>query len=330
MPSLLRPVRIGAALLVALPATWAALVLWYRLPGGVAVAALAIWVPLALAAVAGAATCGWLWLAPAAVGFMAIVVAYASLTPRNDRDWAADVARPLSAEIGPDHVVVRDVRDFAWRSETEFAPRWEERRYDLSALRSVDLINSYWAGPTIAHTLISFGFADGRQLAFSIEIRREAAERYSNLAGFFKQYELVYVAADERDIVRLRSNVRREDVRIFRIKATPEQVRGVFLELLRRANRIAVEPAFYHSLWRNCTTEMFGAARAVAPGLPLDWRIILSGYLPDYAYGQNLLDTRLDLATLRERGRIRERALAADSAQDFSQRIRTGLPDPNR
>ena len=316
---------------IGLTATWGGLFLWYRMPGGpvASVLAVAVWAAGAVPAIYCATTGRWPWVAGYAVVLAGIVAWNASLVPRNDRDWAADVARPLSATLAADHVAIHDARNFAWRTETEFTPRWEERRFRLDTLRSVDLINSYWSGPAIAHTLISFGFADGRYLAFSVEIRRERGETYSNLAGFFKQYEVVAVAADERDIVRLRSNVRREDVRLFRLKVTPDQARAGFLELLRRANAIAAEPAFYDSLRTNCTTAMFGAARTVAPDLPFDWRIILSGYLPDYAYEQGLLDRRYDLATLRERGRIADRALAADEDPDFSARIREGVPDPN-
>ena len=137
------------------------------------------------------------------------------------------------------------------------------------------------------------------------------------------------MAAEERDIVRVRSNVRHENVQLFRVRATPDQIRTVFVDLLRRANDVAKRPAFYATLDRNCTTEIFGAVRKVAPDLPVDWRVLASGYLPDYAYDQGLLDTRLSLAELRRRGAIDDRAKAADTDPAFSTRIRAGIPDPN-
>ena len=319
-------------LAILLTAAWGTLFVFYRMPGGEA----ARWASagvVALVGLAGAAGSwrGW-W---PAIGlhtalFAAIVVWSGLLRPSNDRDWAVDVSRPLTATIGPEVVVVHDVRDFTWRTNDDVIPRWEERSYRLADLRSMDLINSYWMGPAIAHTLLAFGFADGRYLTMSIEIRRERDEDFSAIAGFFKQYELAFVAAEERDIVRVRSNVRGEDVQIDRITAGPDPVRRMFLELMGRANDVATRPSFYNSLDRNCTTEMFGAARAVYPGLPFGWEVILSGYLPDFAYRKGLLDTSMPFDELRRRSRASGRARTADADPDFSARIRDGLPDPNR
>ena len=119
--------------------------------------------------------------------------------PSNNRIWADDVSQLLQSEVQGDQVKLINVRNFEWRTETDYSPRWEKREYDLSLLQSADLILSYWMGPHIAHTLVSFGFTDGRQLVYSLEIRKEKGEQFSAIAGFFRQYESILVAADERD-----------------------------------------------------------------------------------------------------------------------------------
>jgi Domain of unknown function (DUF4105) len=149
----------------------------------------------------------WLALTAYTVSLALVLAWWTTITPTNDRNWATDVARTATGRIGGDRLVVSNVRNFAWRSETDFNQRWEQRAYNLSHLTDVDLIMSYWANEAIAHTIISFGFDDGARLAFSIETRKESGEGYSSVAGFFKQYELAIVAADERDVVRLRSNI---------------------------------------------------------------------------------------------------------------------------
>lgn len=310
----------------------AGLFTWYRMPGGALAAGLlsGLVTVLAAAALIGLWRSTALWPAAYGVLLVGLLGWWSALTPRSDRDWAPDVSRQARADIAGTVATVHDVRDFAWRTETDAVERWDTRAYDVAAVRTVDIFNSYWTGPLIAHTLVSFGFADGRYLVFSIEIRRERTESYSSFAGFFRQYELAIVAADERDIVRVRSNVRREDVRLFRLRATPDQVRQGLVEVLRRLNATAAQPSFYNSLVDNCTTELFGAARAVAPGLPFDHRIIASGLLPDYLYDQGLLDTSLPLSELRRLGSIDARARAADAEPDFSRLIREGVPDPNR
>ena len=163
----------------------------------------------------------WLALAVYAAFFALFLAWWSTVTPSNDRDWAPDVARTVTATIDGDRLVVKNVRNFTWRSDTDFDERWEQRTYSLSHVSNVDLIMSYWAGEAIAHPIVSFGFDDGARLAFSIETRKDSDEGYSSVAGFFKQYELAIVAADERDVVRVRSNVRGEDVRIYRLRMTP-------------------------------------------------------------------------------------------------------------
>jgi hypothetical protein len=189
---------------------------------------------LALAAVVCLALRRWRVVALYGVCFAAVFGWWATLQPSNYRAWADDVARTTTGIVDGDRLEVRNVRNFLWHNDTDFEPRWGTRSYDLNALTDLDLIMSYWSGEAIAHTILSFGFSDGRHLAFSIEIRREKAESYSALAGFFRAYELSFIAADERDVVGVRTNVRGEDVRIYRLRVTPAKARGSCLNMSPR------------------------------------------------------------------------------------------------
>lgn len=310
---------------------WGTLFLWYGSPGGPATAAglAALFAAASLVAVLALRTRAWPWAGIWAAAFAGLLAWFLALEPRADREWEPDVARNVTATVGPTRLDVGDVRTFDWRTESDYTPRWEERSYDLDRVRTLDLVNSYWAGPVIAHTLLSFGFDDGRFLTFSVEIRREKGETYSSLAGFFRRYEMVVIAADDRDIVRLRTNARGEDTQIYRVRAGATEVRALLVALLERANEVARRPVWYNSLTANCTTELFRILRAVAPEIPFDWRIVLSGYLPDLVYDLRRLDTRLTLPDLRARSRIGDRARALGDDPDFARKIRDGLPDPN-
>jgi len=219
------------------------------------------------------------------------------------------------------------VRNFTWRTDDDHDVRWERREYDLDQLRSADLVLSYWMGPMIAHTLVSFGFADGRQLVFSLEIRKERGESFSALGGFFRKFEMTLVAAEETDIVRVRSNVRGEDVYLYRLKGmTRDQLKGLFVSYLGEARKLDAAPAFYNTLTSNCTTIVYELAKQIAPGLPLDYRLLASGYFAEYARDLGVLTPGVDFATLKARGRITDRARAAGDDPRFSQLIRVGVP----
>lgn len=313
------------ALAILLVGTWCALALWFRFPGSAVLRDLVAGVGFAaaLAAVGFLAT-RWRWRALATyAGLVAVVLVWwSTITPSNDRDWAPEVSRTVTATIDGDRLVLDNVRNFTWRSETDFDQRWERRTFLLSEVRNVDLIMSYWGNEAIAHTIISFGFENGPRLAFSVEIRRERGQAFSSLAGFFKEYELIIIAADERDVVRVRSNIRGEDVRLFRLRMTPANAQRLLRAYAAQVNALARHPRFYNTLTANCTTLVFAMIRAIHPGLPLDPRVLLSGYLPNYAYDIGALDTHLPFAALREHARIRERALRADDDPDFSEKIR--------
>ncbi|MCI2262915.1 DUF4105 domain-containing protein [Xanthomonas indica] len=261
-----------------------------------------------------------------ALGCAGMVVGWSTLQPQQNREWADDVAQLLQPQVDGQVVTLHNVRNFAWRSDHDYTPRWETRRYDLEQLASADLALSYWMGPAIAHTLVSFGFDDGRRVVFSLEIRKERGEAFSALAGFFRNFEQVMVAADERDILAVRSNVRGEDVYLYRLNLSRAQLRQLFLGYVAQAQQLQRTPRFYNTATSNCTTIVFELARKLDPALPLDYRLLLSGYLPSYVYAQHGFVPGYSLATLRARGRIGERARAAGAGADFSTRIRAGIP----
>jgi hypothetical protein len=246
--------------------------------------------------------------------------------PSHDREWADDVTHLLKSSVQGNQVTLSNVRNFEWRSETDYTPRWETREYDLSQLQSADLILSYWMGPHIAHTLVSFGFSDGRQLVYSLEIRKEKGEEFSAIAGFFRQYETIIVAADEKDIVRVRTNVRGEDVYLYRLDIPHEQLRTLFMGYLNRAANLERSPTFYNTLTSNCTTVVYQLAKLIVPGLPLDYRLLASGYFADYVYEQGGLTKNMSFDALHLRGRITDRAKATPIDEDYSKVIRAGVP----
>ncbi len=319
------------SLLVLALMAWGVLALWFHLARPLALGAGAAW------CLTGIVVLFALWrgggprhAATAALAAALAVVAMAawwhSLTPSHGRDWADDVARLLDADVQGDVVTLRNVRNFDWQSETRYTPRWETRQYDLRRLATADLVMSYWMGPHIAHTLVSFGFTDGKRLVFSLEIRKERQESFSALGGFFRSFEAVLIAADEHDIVRTRSNARGEQVYLYRLRATPAQLRTVFLAYLREAARLQREPAFYNTLTSNCTTILYELARQVAPDLPLDWRLLASGHFAEYAYDHGALAPGFAYAELQRRGHINGRAHLPSADTDFSGAIRAGVP----
>jgi hypothetical protein len=267
------------------------------------------------------------------VVFLLLVAWWSTIPPRQDRDWAPEYARLPYAVINGDLVTKHNVRNLDYRTETDFTPRYYDKTFDLRQLDSVDVIASYWMGDAIAHIFLSFGFADKDFLAISIETRRERHESYSTVAGFFKQYELFYVVADERDLIGLRTNYRKdppEDVYVYRTRAPDDNVRRLFLDYIREINSLAKKPEFYNALTTNCTTSILTHTRVNEGGLPLSWKVLLSGYIPQYLYERSGIDTRLSLEELKRRSHINAAARAADDAPDFSQRIRAGLPAPSK
>lgn len=309
---------------------WGAFALWYQAPGGQALKTLGVllWAGFCLILVIA------LWQGRTAAGVLAFALAFGALliwwqgiAPSNDHIWADDVAQISAGAVEGNRVTLRNVRNFDWRSNTDYTQRWETREYDLDRLNSVDMIMSYWTGPAIAHMLISFGFDDGKHVVFSVEIRREKTESFSEIGGFFKEFELSVIAADERDVIRLRTNIRGENTYLYRLRMPVSAMRSLFLAYIDEANTLVRTPRFYNTITVNCTTLVYHMMKRIVGYLPLNYRLILSGYLPEYVYQVGGLDQRHTLQELRMRGRISERARRSDRSDTFSADIREGIPD---
>ena len=314
---------------VCLLAAWGAFALWFQVPGGWVLESLAVglWIAFTLLILVV------LWRGRLAMGVVSFAVAFAVLLtwwlliqPSNNRLWADDVAQRTTGIVAGDHVTLHNVRNFDWRTKTDYTQRWETRTYDLRRLNSLDMILSYWSLPAIAHVLISFGFDDGEHVVFSVEIRREKTESFSEIGGFFKEFELSIIACDERDVIRVRTNVRGEDDYLYRLRMPVDDIRSLFLAYVSQANDVARKPRFYNTITANCTTIIYHMMKRIVGHLPLDYRLLLSGYLPGYAYKVGGLDTRYSLEELRVLGRITERAKESDRRPTFSADIRAGIP----
>jgi hypothetical protein len=262
--------------------------------------------------------------------FAILVVLFLRIPASNDRDWQPEVAFTPYATITGDMITIHNVRNFDYRTETDFTPHWETRTYDLSKLDGGDVIAVYWAGKAIAHIMVSFDFGGKDHLAVSIETRKEKGESYSTLAGFFRQYELYYVVADERDVIRVRTTYRQpqEDVYVYRTRAPLKNIRRIFLDYVKTMNELHARPVYYNTLTTNCTTSILFHTRMNPGSPPMSWKVLLSGYVPDYLYELGKIDTTKPFPELEKLSRVNERAHAADKDPAFSQRIREGLPKP--
>ena len=245
--------------------------------------------------------------------------------PSNDRVWVANQAVLPSAEFDDNLVHVRNIRNTTYRSTTDYTPAYYDKTFDLDKLTSVWYIVepfSNWKGA--AHTFLSFGFDDDEYLAISVEIRKEEGEGFSAFKGLFKQYEVIYVIADERDVITVRTNHRRDDVFLYPIKTTREKIRDMFVAMLERANRLRAEPEFYNTLTNTCTTNIVNHVNALSPNrVPFSYKILLPGYSDQLAYDLGLIDTDLPFEAARERFRINDRAERYADSADFSVRIRS-------
>lgn len=247
--------------------------------------------------------------------------------PSNDRAWTRDQERLAWAEIEGRRVRVHNVRNAHYRSADDFDVFWEERSYDLDRLQSAWFVVepfSDWKGP--AHTLMSFGFAGDQYLAISVEIRKEPGESFSPWQGLARQYEVMYVIGDERDLIQLRSNHRRDPVYLYPVRAPRERIEQMFVSMLRRANHLRQQPEHYNSLTNTCTTNIVRHVNELVPGkVPLSYKVVLPGYSDELAYDLGLIDTDLPFPEAKRHFRIDDDALRAGDSPDFSRRIRQGL-----
>jgi hypothetical protein len=266
------------------------------------------------------------FLALIGVAVLALVALVLSRRPSNDRDWSRDQVRLPVATFAGDSVRVHNVRDIRYRTTADYDVAFEDRAYDLRRLESVWFVVEPFSGMKgPAHTFVSFGFDDGQYVAISVEIRKEKEEHFSALKGALRSYELTYVVGDERDLIKLRSNYRRDSVYVYRTVATPQQGRALFVSMLGRANRLAEQPEFYNTLTSTCTTNIVRHVNEITPKrVPLSYKVLLPAYADELAYKVGLLDTTVPFETLRAAAKINERALRYADSSAFSRLIRSG------
>lgn len=318
---------LSAWLLFAALACWGTLaILFSNLPGGARHAAAAVFCLLALAAAlvprGNGAKMGWF------SALFALVLGWWLLLPAsNTRDWTPDLALLPSADIFASSVTIHNIRNCDYRTETDYTVRHYDRTFDLGALRSLDLFLVNWGLPHFSHAMLSFGFDGGEYVCISIETRKKKGDEYSAVKGFFKQYELTYVVADERDVVRLRTNYRKaEEVHLYRLKAAPALTRQIFLDYLRTVNILKDRPQWYNAILASCTTDIRKHIAPYYPKFKMDWRILASGHAEEMVYELGAVDRSLPLPELKRRSHINAHARAAGPDEAFSALIRRGLP----
>ncbi len=317
-----------ASLLILMTCAWGVAALCYQVRGrGCKILSVMLWIAVSVAAF----TCLWQGRAVLGMGLFLsglslLLIWWHLIPPTNERTWAEDVSRLATGSVAGSRVTLHNVRNFDWRSNEDYTPRWETRSYDLDRLESLDLIMSYWRGPAIAHMLVSFGFDSGSHVVFSVEIRRQQGEAFSEIGGFFKQFALSIIAADEADIIRVRTNIRGEEAYLYRLRTPRSAMRSLFLGYVAEANRLLATPRFYNTVTVNCTTLVYHMMKRIVGRLPFDYRVVFTGYFPGYVYRVGGLDGRFPLDELRRLGRITERARLSDRSSSFSADIRRGIP----
>lgn len=326
------------SLWVLLSSIWLCLALWIQQPGGWLLSRIliGIWIVFALSVSA-------LYIKPKKLSrrkdlliyslvFIASLGWYFNIPAQQNRDWNPDVARILSYEKHGNLVTLHNIRDFTWYSEDQFDQHWDTRHYNLEHISGVNIITSYWMGPHIAHTLVSFDFTDQKPLVFSIEIRKEKSESFSAIGGFFRQFELSLIAADEKDIIYTRSNIRGEQVYFFPITMSKAEMQALFLEYLKQSDELRAHARWYNTLTSNCTTLVFDMVQAVSPQrLPIDYRLFASGYLPNYLYDLDAISHQWSMKQWYQYSHVNPKTqhfnqLPHPDSATYSRIIRSGLP----
>lgn len=269
----------------------------------------------------------WKKLAAVVLASLAILAWWLTQRPSNDRPWQPDLARTAWADIRGDEVTLHNVRNTDYRTATDLTPRWETRTLRLSEITGIDMAICYWGSPWMAHPIASFQFADAPPVCFSIETRKEIGEKYSAIGGIYRQYELIYVVADERDAIRVRSNLRKdEDVFLYRLKISPEKARERFMDYLTTLNELNAQARWYNAVTTNCTTSI-RTQHAATQRAAWDWRMLVNGKADEMLYERGAFHTGgLAFPQLRAKARINEAARLHDSDPDFSIRIRENRP----
>lgn len=261
-----------------------------------------------------------------AAAYLVVLVAWSTIEPSHDREWRPEVAVMPRVTIDGDRVHIAGVRNFDYRSRDDFTVRYEEREVSLSRMTGVDFFISYWAEGPIGHTFLSFLFEDAPPLSISIETRPEVGEGFAPVASLFKQFELIYLVGDEHDLVGLRASHRDEEVFLYHTRITPEFARRLFLIYADRINELHDRAEFYHLLSNSCTVNIIRYANAAGRIGRFSIKHLLNGLIDQYIYAAGVVDTSLPFEELRRLSRITAAAQAAEGDDDFSARIREGLP----
>jgi len=323
----LRPALIGASVVCKLAVViWSTLALyWFVVP--------IPWLQAALAAGFLVLALNALFFRPSprlskalGIAILLVLIAWVAKRPTHHREWRPEVAVLPTATIDNDLISLHNVRNFNYRSSKDFDIHYEDRQVRLSDLESVDFIVSHWSSDAVAHTFVSFNFANAEPVCVSIEARLEKDETYSPVASCFKEAELIYIIGSERDLIGVRTGFRNERVYLYRTRATPEVARRLFLSYLEKINQLAAGPEFYHLLSNNCTVNILRHARRDGTSGNFDMRVLLNGYVDGYAYALGALDTSRPFAELRAASLVNAAAIDAADAPDFSSRIRQNLP----
>ena len=323
--------RIAASVVLAVCSLWAAAALYMdlrvaklRLPVALLFVVLVALVMFKIRPFPRAIACGFGL-------FGAVLVWWLLIAPTNDANWLADVARSPWTEIQGEQLTIHNLRNFGYKSELDYLPNWETRTVDLSKLTGVDLFVNFWGSPHIAHLILSFQFEHAPAVAFSIETRKTVGQEYSAVLGFFRQFALIYVVGDERDLVRVRTNYRKgEDLYLYHLTLSPTVSRSLLLNYLKPLNELHRAPVWYNALTHNCTTSIVPMlAAASGTSVPLDWRILLSGHMDEMLYQRKQLAGDLPFADLKRRAHINDAARAANDSPEFSRLIRVNRPGFN-
>ena len=259
--------------------------------------------------------------------FGVILLWWLLIPASNHRDWQPDVASLTAYTIDGNMITVRNIRNCDYRTETDYTVAYYDKTFDLTKLRGADLFICFWGPTLIAHTMMSFDFDDNQYLCISIETRKEKGEDYSAVRGFFKQYELIHIVGDERDLVRLRTDFRKEKLYLYRLNTDPNIVRSVLLDYLKTINDLNAKAQWYNALTENCTTAIRGHASPYTHG-KMSWKILANGYLDTLLYERKVIDTNMPFERIKQMSLINDRALQAGNSPDFSRIIRAGLPNP--
>jgi hypothetical protein len=302
---------------------WGCLAIWFQIKGLSSVAGIAIWVLITLSALYYLCfvSVGGGWTLLYFVFVLLSVAVWHFIPAKLDRDWVVELEHTVTGSVDGRQVRLENVRDFDWGTG---AQDWVSRAFDLDKLSGMDVFLSYWGSPKIAHAIVSFRFEDVDPIAFSVEIRKEKGENYSSIGGFFKKFELAFIAANESDIVALRTNYRDpiEDVYLFPLVTKPEEREALFLGYIKRANKLAKNPAWYHTISANCTTVIFDLVRQFRKEVKLDKRILLSGLLPELFAEREMIDHPKPYGDYRAKAAITAKGQKASGKANYSAAIR--------